>query len=305
MAEQLGRYPAARRVIAHLSDTHLLQGGARLGGVVDTVGALEQTVAQLSRLGDRLDAVIVTGDVADLGEPDAYGIARAMLEPLAESAGARLVWVMGNHDEREAFRAALLDETPSEAPVHGVVNLDGLRVIALDTTVTGFHHGAVDAAALAWLDETLAEPAPEGTILAMHHAPIPTPLALMDLLELRGQDELATVLRGRDVRLILGGHLHYPTNGTFAGIPVSVAGATAYTMDLSAPPRELVGVDGGRSMTLLHLADDAIVTSVVPIGPYPVVTSFGGEFLAEIEALDPEARLDRFSRKPSGDTATM
>lgn len=304
MGEQLGRYPAARRVIAHVSDTHLLRGGALLGGVADTVGALDQAVAQLSRLGDRLDAIIVTGDIADLGEVDAYRIARATLEPLAESTGARLVWVMGNHDERPAFRTVLLDEAPSDAPVHGIVDIHGLRVIVLDTTVTGFHHGEVDTAALDWLDEALAEPAPEGTILAMHHAPISTPLPLMDLLELRGQDDLADVLRGRDVRLILGGHLHYPTNGTFAGVPVSVAGATAYTMDLSAPPRVLVGIDGGRSLTLVHLAVDSLVTSVVPIGPFPVVTRFGEEFLAEIEGLGPEARLERFSRKPAGEPAT-
>ena len=77
-------------------------------------------------------------------------------------------------------------------------------------------------------------------------------------------------MRGRDVRLILGGHLHYPTNGIFAGIPVAVAGATAYTIDVSAPPRELVGIDGGRSFSLVHLFDDGVVTSVVPVGPFPV-----------------------------------
>ena len=30
--ERLGRYPAAKQVIAHVSDTHLLRGGAPLGG---------------------------------------------------------------------------------------------------------------------------------------------------------------------------------------------------------------------------------------------------------------------------------
>ena len=60
MAEQLGRYPAARRVIAHVSDTHLLHGGAPLGGRADTVWALRQVVSQLERLGDRLDAIVVT-----------------------------------------------------------------------------------------------------------------------------------------------------------------------------------------------------------------------------------------------------
>jgi Icc protein len=83
----------------------------------------------------------------------------------------------------------------------------------------------------------------------------------------------------------------------FAGIPVSVAGATAYTMDLSAPPHELVGIDGGRSFTLVHVYDDSVVTSVVPVGPFPVVTSFGEEFLEEVAALSPAERLERFSRK--------
>lgn len=294
---QLGRYPAARHVIAHVSDTHLLRDGAPLGGVADTVAALGQVIRQLDRLGSTIDAIIVTGDVADLGEPDAYRRARESLEPLAERTGARLVWVMGNHDERPAFRAGLLDEPADDAPVHRMLHIDGLRIIALDSTVPGFHHGELDDASLGWLDAALAEPAANGTIIAMHHAPIATPLALMDLLELRGQDRFAEVVRGRDVRLILGGHLHYATNGSFAGIPVSVAGATAYTMDLSAPPRALVGIDGGRSFTLVHLADDALVTSVVPVGPFPPVTSFSEAFLAEIEALPPDERLERFSRK--------
>lgn len=294
---RLGRYPAARRVIAHLSDTHLLAGGAPLGGVADTVASLERTTAQLSRLGDRLDAIIVTGDVTDLGEPDAYRLVREALVPLAAHAGAKLVWVMGNHDERAAFRSELLGEPPSDEPVHRVAFVGGLRIIALDTSVPGYHHGALDEASLAWLDAELRETAPEGTILSMHHAPIATPLSLMDVLELQGQDELAEVVRGRDIRMILGGHLHYATNGTFAGIPVSVAGATAYTMDLSAAPQELVGIDGGRSFTLVHVYDDSVVTSVVPIGPFPVVTSFGEEFLAELASLSPDERLDRFSRK--------
>ena len=294
---QLGRYPAARHVIAQVSDTHLLRGGEPLAGVADTVEALAQVSGQLERLGGGVDAIVVTGDVADLGEPDAYRLARSALEPLAERMGARLVWVMGNHDERAAFRSELLGEPASDAPVHRVVEVDGLRIIALDSTVPGYHHGELDDASLDWLDAALEEPAVHGTVLALHHAPIPTPIALMDVLELRGQERLAEVVRGRDVRLILGGHLHYATNGSFAGIPVSVAGATAYTMDLSASPRDLVGVDGGRSFSLVHLYPDGVVTSVVPVGSYPAVTTLGAAFLGEIESLSPEARLERFSRK--------
>lgn len=296
-APRLGRYPAARRVLAHLSDTHLLDGGAPLGGAADTVAALARACEQLERLGDRLDAIVVTGDVTDLGEPDAYRRVRSLLEPVARATGAELVWVMGNHDVRETFRAGLLDEPPSADPVNRVTWCGGLRIVSLDSSVPGWHHGELAPETLEWLAGVLERPADEGTVLALHHAPLATPLALMDVLELRGQDEFARVLADRDVRMILGGHLHYATNGVFAGIPVSVAGATAYTMDLSAPPRELVGIDGGRSFTLVHCFDDGIVTSVVPVGPFPVVANFGSAFLAEIEALDDAGRLDRFSRK--------
>ena len=294
---RLGRYPAARHVIAHLSDTHFLAGGAPLGGLADTVAHLDRAIEQLRRLAGSLAAIVVTGDVADLGEPDAYRRIRAALVPLAEETGAELIWIMGNHDERVPFREILLDEPGSDEPVNRVIDLGGLRIVTLDSSVPGYHHGILEPATLAWLDDVLAEPAPFGTVVALHHAPIATPLALMDILELRGQDEFGEVIRGRDVRAILGGHLHYPTQGEFAGIPVYVAGSLAYTMDLSAPRRELVGIDGGQSVSLVHLFDDGVVTSVVPVGAFTEITSFGEQFLREIEGLDEAGRLERFSRK--------
>ncbi|MFE5671930.1 phosphodiesterase [Agromyces sp. NPDC056523] len=294
---RLGRYPAARHVIAHLSDTHFLAGGAPLGGRADTVAHLDRAIEQLQRLAGSLAAILVSGDVADLGEPDAYRRIRDALEPLAEETGAQLIWVMGNHDERGPFSEILLGEPDRDEPVNRVIDLDGLRIVTLDSSVPGYHHGVLEPSTLAWLDEVLAEPARQGTVIALHHAPIATPLALMDVLELRGQDEFAEVIRDRDVRAILGGHLHYPTQGEFAGIPVFVAGSLAYTMDLSASPRELVGIDGGHSVSLVHFFEEGVVNAVVPVGAFPEITSFGEQFLREIEILDDAGRLERFSRK--------
>ena len=81
----------------------------------------------------------------------------------------------------------------------------------------------------------------------------------MAIIELQEQQKLADVIRGTDVRGILAGHLHYSTHGTFAGIPVSVASATCYTIDASAPPDTLLGVDGGQSINLVNLYDDSVV----------------------------------------------
>jgi 3',5'-cyclic AMP phosphodiesterase CpdA len=163
--------------------------------------------------------------------------------------------------------------------------------------VPGYHHGDLTDAQLDWLSEELRVPSPHGTILALHHPPIATPIGLMTVLELREQQRLARVVEGSDIRSILGGHLHYSTHGLFAGIPVSVAAATCYTMDRTAPHRELTGVNGGQSLNLVYVYEGQIVHSQVPIGDYPVVSRLDAAVLARIEALSPAARLDAFSRQ--------
>lgn len=294
---QFGQHAPARRVILHLSDTHLLGGDRLLGERYDTAANLRRTLDAAEATGVRPDAVVFTGDLTDLGEPEAYWALRAAVEPWAERLGAPVVWVAGNHDERPALRAGLLDEEPSLDPVTGVWDLDGLRIIALDSTVPGWHHGDLDAAQLDWLRDELATPAPLGTILALHHPPLPTHIPFFDILELRDQPRLAAAIAGSDVRAILAGHLHYSTSGTFAGVPVSVAAASCYTMDLARPADEVNGMDAGQSFHLVHVWDDTITHAVVPVVDADTSGYFTPAWVDEMAALTPEGRLEAFSRK--------
>ncbi|MDQ1084459.1 MULTISPECIES: phosphodiesterase [Microbacterium] len=260
-------YPRAEHVLLHLSDTHLRAGGAPLYDDVDSEAYLARAVAAIDASGVRPQALIFTGDLADYGEADAYDRVRALVEPLAERLDAKVVWVMGNHDDRAAFRASLLpgDGGDPTAPVDRVDEIDGLRIITLDTSVPGAHHGEVTPAQLRWLADVLATPAPLGTILAMHHPPVPSVLDLAASVELHDQRSLAAVLRGSDVRAILAGHLHYSTFATFAGIPVSVASATCYTQDLMVPVGGTRPQDAAQGFNIVHVYDETIVHSVVPL----------------------------------------
>lgn len=301
---QFGQYPAPGHVIAHLSDTHFLSDGP-LYGTVDTDTGLAAALLRLESSGIRLDAFVFTGDITDRGEAAAYERVRSVVGPVAERIGAEIVWVMGNHDERMPFRAALrpggVHAADPVAPVDSVTTVRGLRIIALDTSVPGYHHGAIDDAQLEWLAEVLAEPAEHGSLLALHHPPIPTPIGAMQILELEQQDRLAAVVAGSDIRAILGGHLHYASTSLFAGIPVSVAAATCYTMDLAAPVDELVGADAGQSLNLVHVYGDRVVHSVVPLTSGRVVTRFGADFTAAMSELDAAGRRDAFSRQRPAD----
>ncbi|MFC8681637.1 phosphodiesterase [Microbacterium ureisolvens] len=259
-------YPAPDRVLLHLSDTHLRAAATpRLFDALDGAARLTEALGAIEASGIRPDAVVFTGDLVDLGEADAYADLRAIVEPVADRLGARVLWVMGNHDERGAFRENLLDEASDPRPVDRVDELDGLRVITLDTSVPGRHHGEVRDEQLAWLAEVLATPAPLGTVLAMHHPPVPSVLPLAASVELRDQSRLAAVLRGSDVRAIIAGHLHYSTFATFAGIPVSVASSTCYAQDLTVPVGGTRPQDGAQAFNLVHVYDDTVVHSVVPV----------------------------------------
>lgn len=262
--------PALEQFILHLSDTHLVSSGGLLHGTVDADRHLRELFAGLAESSARPRAIVFTGDLTDTGTPDAYARLREIVEPAARALDAQVIWVMGNHDDRAAFRTALLDEAgAADGPVDRVFDVDGLRIIAIDSTVPGSHHGEITAAQRDWLAEHLQTPAPGGTLLAMHHPPIPSPLELASMIELRDQHLLAEVVAGTDVRGILAGHLHYSTHSTFAGVPVSVAAATCYTQDLLTEQPGARGQDGGQSYNLVHVYDDRVLHSVVPLGQFP------------------------------------
>ena len=179
---------------------------------------------------------------------------------------------MGNHDERAAYSRELFGEE-SEAPQDRVYDVAGLRIVSLDTSVPGWHHGEITDEQLAWLADVLATPAEHGTILALHHPPIPSPMVpgRGDHRAARHRPAGRGRCAGTDVRAILGGHYHFTSHSTFAGIPVSVAAATCYPVD---PPRSTGSSPrstGTRSVNVVHVYDDRVVHTIVPVPEAPEV----------------------------------
>jgi 3',5'-cyclic AMP phosphodiesterase CpdA len=206
---------------------------------------------------------------------------------------------MGNHDDRAELRRLLLDEVPSMAPLDHVRTVDGLRIITLDTSVPGHHHGEIRASQLDWLAGELATPAPDGTILALHHPPIPSVLDMAVTVELRDQAPLGRVLKGSDVRAILAGHLHYSTNATFVGIPVSVASATCYTQDLTVAVGGTRGRDGAQACNLVHVYPETVVHSVIPLGGGNTVGTFVSPDQAQRNIAEAGIFIEQSSRRDS------
>ena len=111
-------------------------------------------------------------------------------------------------------------------------------MIGLDTAT-----GSVSREDLDRLRTELRSPAPNGTLLALHHPPVPSPAATLAGRELAAPEELAAALDGSDVVAILAGHFHHPMSGLFAGIPLWVGGSLAYLQDTGTPADTVVGFD--------------------------------------------------------------
>ena len=296
---QFGQHPPARHVVAHLSDPHLLAGGAKQYNVIDPEAGLRLALERLGRLDPKPDVLVFTGDLADKAEPAAYARLRELVEPVAAELGAQFVWVMGNHDDRAPYAQGLFS-SDDDGCQDRAYDVNGLRVLALDTSVPGYHHGDLTDDQLGWLADQLATPAPHGTLLAMHHPPIPVPmLRAAEIIELLDQHRLAEVISGTDVRGIIGGHFHYTSWSSFAGVPVSVASASCYTSDPAPLDRLISGVDGHQALTMLHLYDDRIVHTVVPIPEAPEVSGYPSDVVAQLEALTADERREIISRKDS------
>ncbi|MFH5878787.1 phosphodiesterase [Arthrobacter sp. NA-172] len=279
------QHPAPEHFILHISDTHFVADNELLHGSVDSDENLRQLFRDFVKAQVKPEAIVFTGDLADTGRPDAYVRLRNMVEPVAEELGAKIIWVMGNHDERTAFRTGLLDSDAGQESVDMVHDVNGLRIIALDSTVPGKHHGEISDEQLTWLEEVLATPAPHGTLIALHHPPVPSPLPIMAKFELREQSRFEKVIEGTDVRGILAGHLHYSTFSSFGGAPVTVASATCYTQDLNVAQGSMRGQNGAQAFNLIHLYQDKMLSSVVPIGEFSTVYTVTAEQMAAFEKM--------------------
>lgn len=300
MSATLSQHPEPNLSILHVSDTHLLGGNKLLHGSIDTASRINDMFDHLRASEIPIKALVFTGDLADRAEADAYRQLRGLIEPHAEDLSAEVIWVMGNHDEREPFSTELWDEPATSEPRDRVYDIDGLRIIALDTSVPGFHHGELTADQLQWLRQELATPAPQGTVLAMHHPPIPTLIRLMGVIELDEQDALWDAISGSDVRGILAGHLHYSTHTVKHSIPVSVAAAMCYNIDLAAPAdRLLVGVDGAHGSSLVSVYPDQLVFSDIPAVDMPELFGQSSEHLAAISQMSQAELRAMFSAKDS------
>lgn len=261
-------------LIAQLSDPHVRPEGVLYQGVVDSNAQFAAAIAHVNALDPRPDTVLLSGDLVDHGHADEY----AMLTRLLAQLEVPVLAIPGNHDEREAFRRAFAGATwlPAAGPIDYVADCGKLRIVALDVTMPGLHHGEMSEQSAAWLDGTLeAEPA-RPTIVMMHQPPFDTGIPYLDLYSCREGRRLADVLsRHPQVERVVCGHVHRFMQLRFGGTMLCTAPSTTTAIALRLRPDAKPASHVEPPAILLHhwRQGTGLVTHFVPVGlfagPYP------------------------------------
>ena len=257
--------------ILHMSDIHITADGHDAEGV-DADASLRQMLQDLEGV-EALDGIVVSGDLADDGSIDAYSVVLERIGAFAGDRGIPQIYAMGNHDDRVNFQTVLGSGHLSSAGRDigtardgqeraAVSHIGGLRVVTLDSLVPGDVYGQLTQHQLSWLSSVLATPAPDGSIVVLHHPPLDLPTHPLGPTVLRNRDELGEVLAGSDVLVVLCGHLHMQIAGSLAGVPVVASPGVVTRIDLTAPWHLLRGVLGAGA-TIVDLGGPSSPVSYV------------------------------------------
>ncbi|MGW7437534.1 metallophosphoesterase [Streptomyces sp. NPDC054849] len=236
-------------VIAHVSDLHL-DLGAR------ATRRAERVLGYLRDIPGPVDAVLVSGDIADHGTAEEYDQARALLDDLPWP----VLVLPGNHDRRGPFRAGLLDEKPGDDELNRVVRLPGGVFVLCDSTIPGSDAGELSARTLMWLEDALAgEAGPRSGLpvfVCFHHPPVELHTPYVDRVRQFREERLAAVLAGHpQVVALLCGHAHVAAATTFAGLPLLVGPGVASTVPLPLEGRDPVDHELAPGLAF-HVLDD-------------------------------------------------
>jgi Icc protein len=247
-------------LLAQLSDPHI---GADWGDG-DSVARLAAAVESVRLLRPQPDAVLVSGDLADHATDAEYEQVRELLAPL----GVPMYVLPGNHDDRRALNRHFGVPGADGEPVQYAVDLGPLRLVVLDTTRPGEDPGRLDSERLAWLDAELAATPDAPTLLAMHHPPLSTGIPLWDELGLPTADRqaLSEVLEGhRQVRRIVGGHMHRTMTAELAGRPVLTVPSTYVQMRLDFHAREVELAPDPAGFAVHAFVDGELISHIQPV----------------------------------------
>jgi len=187
--------------VIQLTDTHLFkqEKGKLLG--LETDKSLHAVVEHIAD-GEKVDAILATGDLAQDGSHEAYNRLSNILSELKTP----IFWLAGNHDDLTVMSKSLINKNVYSQKR---ILIGNWQIILLNTNVPGKVYGKLAASELDFLHNCLTDKPSHYTLVALHHQPVKYDSKWLDSIGLKNSAEFFAVLaRHSNVRSVIWGHVH-------------------------------------------------------------------------------------------------
>lgn len=232
-----------------MSDLHLMPAG-ELSMTLDTGARLEQAIETvISRYGDA-DFCILAGDLADLGQAEAYERLKTLIARLPIPVHITL----GNHDDRPTFLQVFGPDLAGETgKVDKVIDLKGYRVIVLDSSEPGRVDGVLEPVQIEWLRARLAEALDRPVIVVLHHNANALHIHSDTIRMLEPDAFIAALKTHPDIRQVIAGHVHLTSTASWHGLPFTTLAGGHYSVGFAVdqPTADVPRLTGPGQMAIV------------------------------------------------------
>ena len=216
--------------IAHISDLHC-------GSPYFVPDLMERAIMEINELEPAI--VVCSGDLTAYGFKPEYAEAKAYLDRLE---CRELVVVPGNHDSRNV---GYIHFEELFGVRNSVLHLNGVSVVAVDSTEPDLDHGHIGRNRYPWIQEQFSQDA-DFRIFVLHHHLLPVPGTGRERNIVYDAGDTLEALQRARVNLVLSGHKHVPYAWRLENIFVVNAGtvSTLRVRGNGRPCYNLIEIEG-------------------------------------------------------------
>ena len=219
----------------HITDLHVTAPGVPdKDRESDTVATLDRLIACVTRMRPAPAFIVASGDLTNVGDEASY----ALLKDRFARLDVPVIMTLGNHDRRGAWHRVFPGHPAApEGPVDHEAVVEGVHIIALDSSVPGKVSGALSAEQLAQAAGSLAQHPELPKVVAVHHPPKLRPGAAFSwaTIDQDSTDGLAAVLAPHKIAALLSGHVHMNRFAMWNDVPLIVNTGHQSTVDVTRP----------------------------------------------------------------------
>jgi len=232
-------------LIGQLTDIHI--GFDRGNPRESNMLRLEAVLDHLATSPTPPELLLLTGDLTEHGDAESFARLAAAMQRFPVP-----IWpIPGNHDLRAPLLAAFPHAGSHDGFVQYAIELDGLRVLMLDTLEDGRHAGGYCETRAAWLARELAAKPEVPTLIAMHHPPFAAGIPWMDTDPREpwvARFAAAIAGHGQIVGIICG-HVHRATATQWQGRTAVICPSTSPAVGMDLRPIDPDVPDGRALIT--------------------------------------------------------